>query len=336
MPTFFNPAATLTANRVPFAKGGGTLADDSSLAFDAGTKLLGLKGAFFNNGTSGRGTLGGVFPGLLTDANTKSLALGGGTDNGDSAGAFVNLYGNANAQAGLLQLGAGNAAGGAIDFSTGGTTGLRLTRAGSGVSGVTLFGGASDQGNGRAQLPSHTTPSGGWGFYDFSFYRSGAGAARTGASFQADGGFVGNGALLSGLNASNLASGTVADARLSANVPLLAVANTFLDAITIQRAGTARLALSQQGVRAWYVDASGGNLNFSSSDNNAGCVFQNGVTIADGKPFTMGGDAYLGFNGQERWMYDCDGNVILKKRSATIPATLADVIAILKYHGLCS
>src|SRR5207302_7216235 len=41
------------------------------------------------------------------------------------------------------------------------------------------------------------------------------------------GGFSGNGANVTALNAGNIASGTLADARLSANVPLLSGNQTF-------------------------------------------------------------------------------------------------------------
>src|SRR5690606_31654130 len=48
---------------------------------------------------------------------------------------------------------------------------------------------------------------------------------------------TGNGSGLTNLNASNLSSGTLADARLSSNVPLLNAANVFTVRQTIQRTG---------------------------------------------------------------------------------------------------
>jgi hypothetical protein len=128
----------------------------------------------------------------------------------------------------------------------------------------------------------------------------------------ADGGFIGSGALLTSLpagqltgvlpaingasltglnpgqvglgnvpnvdatNAGNIGAGTLADARLSANIPRLNAVNTFLE------------------------------------------------------------DIYLGNGGVgARWIRDSAGNCILRERSGVNPATLADVIAVLKHHGLC-
>ena len=50
--------------------------------------------------------------------------------------------------------------------------------------------------------------------------------------------FAGNGGGLTGLNASNLTAGTLADARLSSNVPLLAGANTFTGTNTFGNTAT--------------------------------------------------------------------------------------------------
>jgi hypothetical protein len=51
-------------------------------------------------------------------------------------------------------------------------------------------------------------------------------------SITANGGFAGSGSLLTGLNATNLTTGTINDARLSANVALRSVNNTFSGSIT--------------------------------------------------------------------------------------------------------
>src|SRR5690606_24933045 len=58
------------------------------------------------------------------------------------------------------------------------------------------------------------------------------GAATFSDNVSVGGTITGNGSGLSSLNASNLSSGTVPDARLSPNVPLLNAANTFTNRIT--------------------------------------------------------------------------------------------------------
>ena len=84
-----------------------------------------------------------------------------------------------------------------------------------------------------------------------------------------------NGSALTALNASALSSGTVADARLSANVPLLNAANTFIANQTITL-GTAKQTLSATGATSATV----------SLLTNA---VQRGFIGADGGTTTIGG-----------------------------------------------
>ena len=98
--------------------------------------------------------------------------------------------------------------------------------------------------------------------------------------------FTGDGAGLTDLNAGNLASGTVSEARLSANVALLTGNQTFTGAKTF----SSELAVSG-GVRLYD-----GNLWFRS-DNNHGLGWYGG-----GKPFAgvsdvIDGPVLFGYNG---------------------------------------
>lgn len=289
MPTFFNPAAGLTANRIPYALGGGRLGDDAGFTFDPVGKTVTVTGALksYNSGS------------LIADAIFPAVSLYSTQQPTYKGFRFGTAF---------------TASGGNLDFQR-----LNTAQVSEGVvsrldfgTGTWMFGTMTDAANGRLQLASHTTPGGGYGFYDFSLYRTGAGAARLTASLTADGGFIGsgasltslpagqltgvlpaiNGAALTGLNpgqvglgnvpnvdatnAGNIGSGTLADGRLSANVPLLSVANTFLE------------------------------------------------------------DIFLGNGGVgAKWIRDNAGNCILRERYGAVPVTLGDVIAVLKHHGLC-
>lgn len=119
--------------------------------------------------------------------------------------------------------------------------------------GLVLFGETVDRTNGRLQIATHTTSGGGIGFYDFSFYRTGAQLARLSAGLTIDG------------------------------------------ALTVSGAG--------------------------------------GLTVAG--PHYAGADIFLGSVGNERRIYDYAGNQILRARKGLVPTTLADVITVLQWHGLC-
>lgn len=78
--------------------------------------------------------------------------------------------------------------------------------------------------------------------------------------------FSGSGSSLTSLNASNLASGTVADARLTANVPLLDVANTFTGDLTIGDTGNAGTlhVKDATGTTTASIDGSDGSASFAN------------------------------------------------------------------------
>jgi hypothetical protein len=92
-----------------------------------------------------------------------------------------------------------------------------------------------------------------------------------------------NGSALTNLNATNLASGTVADARLSANVPLLNAANVFTASQTV-KAAAASLALwstaAGAGLQRWEVvaDTDGKLRVFTRTD--AGTATENALAIS--------------------------------------------------------
>jgi hypothetical protein len=112
---------------------------------------------------------------------------------------------------------------------------------------------------------------------------------NTSGQLEALGGFSGNGASLTALNASNLSSGTVAGARLGGN-QTMAGDKSFTGIVTISGAGQNRLNLRNT------TNAGGIGINFS---DNTGAV-QNGTlkyVHADGQSFG-GGEAFI-FEGTE-------------------------------------
>ncbi len=76
-----------------------------------------------------------------------------------------------------------------------------------------------------------------------------------------------NGAALTNLNASNVSSGTLSDGRLSTNVALENVANSFSQAQTIGVAGKTALQLSSNGVDTGITIGADTNLYRSSANN---------------------------------------------------------------------
>jgi hypothetical protein len=99
--------------------------------------------------------------------------------------------------------------------------------------------------------------------------------------------FSGSGASLTSLNGSNISSGTVADARLSTNVPLLnAATNVFTGALQLTAttaAGTPSSYLGTSTTSCYYVEATTGNgvmnatgsiqLNIDSNNNQTDALF---------------------------------------------------------------
>lgn len=224
MLSFRNPAANLTANRIPYASGGGLLAD-SLLSFDLANSLFLIDAPLRK--TAGTGDL------YLDGGTVASSSVVIRTRNG--AGTLVNrLRVTDSDDFRFLSMGGGEVA--------------RINAAN------LLLGTSTDSANGRLQIATHTTAAAGYGFGDFSLYRSGAQLARLSAGLTVDGALVVSGA--------------------------------------------------------------------------------GGVQIAG--PSYFGADIFLGSPGNVRWIYDYAGNRLLRERSPVAPTTLADVIGILQYHGLCS
>lgn len=110
----------------------------------------------------------------------------------------------------------------------------------------------------------------------------GAALSLTAATFSGTVGanlFSGSGASLTSLNATNLSSGTVADARLSANVPLLDASNTF----------------SKSGANAQRLtttNATPARVEFATSSSLRGSIGAAGTT-SDGVNGTAAGDLFF-------------------------------------------
>lgn len=256
MSIFFNPAAGLTANRIPYALGGGRLGDAAAMAYDPAGLSVGLGNRFTEIRLPGYGPASAEsahrisasrtfnYGDLLLAKNIRSDKTGA-TDGYFSVVTFAGGYSGIEQRYGGDILFYGDSGATTADASITPKLNARIAAA----AGNLILSNGADIGNGRVQLPTHSTSGGGYGFFDFSLYRDGAASARMNAA----------------LRAVSLAT-----------------------------------------------DA-GGDIN-------------------------TGGDIRLGTNsgGIDRWIYDRTGNVILKNRSAVNPVTLADVITILKYHGLCA
>lgn len=169
MPTFFNPAANLTANRIPYALGGGRLGDDAALTFDPGTKAFSLVGGALSV-SKDAATLLSVFRSNSTPANV------GFQFGADNSGPYITTAVTHN-----------------FRFFTSGAEKARFDPAGD-----FLLGSTSNLSNGRAQIATHTTAAGGIGFFDFSLYRDGAASLRTNANVFRVGPDSNNGQILAG------------------------------------------------------------------------------------------------------------------------------------------
>lgn len=90
--------------------------------------------------------------------------------------------------------------------------------------------------------------------------------------------FSGSGASLTTLNASNVSSGTLADARLSSNVPLKDAANTFTASQTINPGnlilsdGTSTMFITNNGGTGYFGTSSNHPWNFRSNDTDRGAI----------------------------------------------------------------
>lgn len=156
MPVFFNPAAGLTANRVPRSSGGGRLVD-SVLISDLGGLCASGTGAMIR-------AEGGV--GVAGMANE-------GAEMGYSVGGSVAFFQGYNRTASAF-----------VATNVDGLT-LRLN---SNSGGVVLVGTTANSGNGRVQVATHSASSGGYGFgtsASETIYRSGTNTLRTFSNFRA-------------------------------------------------------------------------------------------------------------------------------------------------------
>jgi len=102
--------------------------------------------------------------------------------------------------------------------------------------------------------------------------------------------FSGNGSALTSVNGSNIASGTLADARLSSNVPLKNAANTFTANQTVT--GNLTATTLTQGTNA--VCDNSNNCNYASTSGSANYI-QNGTTPQTAN-FNITGDGTIGGN----------------------------------------
>ncbi|MBI4351407.1 MAG: hypothetical protein HY550_08210 [Elusimicrobia bacterium] len=111
------------------------------------------------------------------------------------------------------------------------------------------------------------------------------------AGFSSASVYYGAGSALTGLNASNIGAGTLADARLSANVPLLDAANTFSSSITVTGVAGARLA------RIGFNDAA--ELSSAAAGNYGGVQFSTNVFLPAGAKYYGDGSALTGISGPD-------------------------------------
>lgn len=156
MPVFMNPAAGLTANRVPISDGLGRLAD-SVLISDLGGLCASGTGAMVR-------AEGGVGPAGMAGAGAEI-----GYSIGASA-AFLQGYNRSTSA-----------------FVNTNIDGLVL-RVNSSSNGVVLFGTTANSSNGRIQLASHSASSGGIGFgthANETIFRSAASTLRTFSTLRA-------------------------------------------------------------------------------------------------------------------------------------------------------
>lgn len=130
-------------------------------------------------------------------------------------------------------------------------------------------------------------------------------------------GFSGGGGSLTGLNGSNISSGTVADARLSSNVPLLSAPSNGFSGSTNGGRGI-RITNSSGGASAYVEgvllnDASNGlYAQFTGSGWTGGAIIVGGPTGQQAIVYTSGGSVplSLGTAGTERIRIAGDGSLI--------------------------
>lgn len=172
MPTFFNPAANLTATRVPFSAGGGQLSDSSDLTYNTGTGLLtvgaaGLRSSSTSAVRFNQRNTGDHCIALGDTAMAGSIGFRRGSD-----GALQATLGYDTISESTLFVMRSSGGSGEIGFNT-----AAIERGRFKSTGEFLLGTSTNQSNGLLQLATHTTPGGGFGFFDFSMYRVGSGRA---------------------------------------------------------------------------------------------------------------------------------------------------------------
>ncbi|MDD5208677.1 MAG: hypothetical protein PHV36_04775 [Elusimicrobiales bacterium] len=126
---------------------------------------------------------------------------------------------------------------------------------------------------------------------------------------------------LTGLNASNINSGTLADARLSANVPLLDSVNTFSSSFTVSNAAGAALS---------RVSFSGGaEISSAAAANYGGVQFSTNVYLPAGAKYYGDGSQLSGVSGSDNLgnhtataALQMAGNQILNVSSVTVSGAL--------------
>jgi hypothetical protein len=145
-----------------------------------------------------------------------------------------------------------------------------------------------------------------------------------GANLSFPGTLTGNGSLLTTLNASNLSSGTVNDARLSSNVPLKNAANTFTAGNTfngnvlIDPTGSTSFSINNLFTLVSGRDIVGGDLPLIALGDANGLVFGTGGGQTLGRIFRLVQD-----NAVDRFYdmgIDGSGNFFITNQAATTTA----------------
>src|SRR5690606_180001 len=139
------------------------------------------------------------------------------------------------------------------------------------------------------------------------------GAATFSNNVTIGGTITGNGSGLTSLNASNLSSGTVPNARLSSDVPLQNAPNAFTEQQTIQRTSTPTLTVERVGSTSNAVietKTTAGSVYFG---NTNGSTFAIGATAGLSSPWAF-------VSGTE---FEVNANVLDFNGNADISGTLA-------------
>ena len=252
-----NAANAATSANVP----GTTVQRDAGGNFSAGT----ITGVFSGSGTALTGLdAGNVASGTLADGRLSSnVPLLNADQTFSGANTFAGVAHLTNSEnilvgthagdgSGLSNLPYATAAGGFLGTLSGdvqGTQGATVVSQVGGANAVAIASGA----NAANAATSANTPGS-------IVQRDGGGSFSAGT---VTGTFSGSGAGLTGLDAGRVASGTLADGRLSSNVPLLNAAQTFSGANTF--AGVARLTNNGNILVGTHTGDGSGLVNINAS-----------------------------------------------------------------------